>query len=79
MTSRLLLTVVVAAAALTGCAGASCEQLPARQAERAEMRQDYLALLEQGGTPEQTTEADDALHAFEREVLDLEQQCADRG
>lgn len=78
MTGRLLLAVVVAAA-LTGCAGSSCEELPTRQAERAQLRQDYLTLLEQGGTPEQTTEADDALHAFEREVLDLEQQCTDRG
>lgn len=77
MTGRHLLPLAVVVVALTGCAGSSCGELPARQAERAEMRQDYRELLERGGTPEQTAEADDALHAFEREVFDLEQQCAD--
>ena len=69
---------VVLLLGLPGCGGTDCDALPALQDEREQRRQAYLELAGGGASPERTTEADEALHAFERQVLDLEQQCADR-
>ena len=75
--TRLLVLVSVAAALLTGCAGRSCDELPALTAERDAARQDYLALARPGASPAEVTEPADAeLHAIERQVLELEQRCA---
>ena len=69
---------VVLLLGLPGCGGTDCDALPELQAEREQRREAYLELASSGASPEQTTEADGALHAFERRVYDLEQQCADR-
>lgn len=63
---------------LPGCAGADCDGLPALQAEREQRRQAYLELATSGASPERTTEADGDLHAFERRVAEVEEQCGDR-
>ena len=63
---------------LPGCGGTDCDALPGLQAEREERRAAYLELAGGGASAEQATDADEALHAFERRVHDLEQQCADR-
>ena len=79
---RLVITIVAAVAAvagLTGCAGQSCDDLPGLQADRERQRAAYLTLLtDPNRTTAQTGAADDALHAFERRVLDLETACARR-
>lgn len=73
-----ILVVVALVLGLPGCAGTDCAALPGLQAERDQRRQAYLELASSGASPEQTTQADGALHAFERRVFDLEQECADR-
>ena len=71
-------TAVVLLLGLPACSGTDCDALPGLQAEREQRRQAYLELASSGASPERTTEADGELHAFERRVHDLEQQCADR-
>ncbi len=79
---RTLLAAVLAAlltvASLTGCAGSSCDDLPALQAEREQRRAAYLELARSGAPVDETTRADEELHAFERRVFDAEQECAGR-
>ena len=70
-----LAVLVLAAAALSGCSGQPCEDLPALQAEREDRRAAYAELVESGAGPEQTGAADEELHAFEGRVFDLEQSC----
>jgi hypothetical protein len=73
---RALLALVVAVAALTGCSGRSCDGLAAMQAERDDRREAHQELI-RSGTASSTAigEADDRLHAYERQVYDLEQGC----
>lgn len=77
-TVRLLLVVLVATASLSGCAGSPCDDLPALQAEREQRRAAYLELARSGAPVDETTRADEELHAFERRVFDAEQECAGR-
>jgi len=72
---RLLAALAVAAVAVTGCAGRSCDALPRLQAEREAMREDYLELVRSGASAERTEQADADLHAFEQQVYDAEQRC----
>lgn len=69
---------VLAVATASGCSGTSCDQLPALQAEREERRAAYLELARGDAGPEQTGRADEELHAFERQVYEIEQACAAR-
>ena len=78
MTLRLLLAVVAASSALAGCSGQPCDELRGLQAEREQLRQDYLELIEDAASSPEQTAADEALHTFERRVFDLEQACSDR-
>jgi hypothetical protein len=48
------------------------------QAEREERRQAHLELIGSGASDDAIAAADDRLHAYERQVYDLEQSC-DRG
>ena len=68
------LLAALAAVLLSGCSGSSCGELPGLRAERDEQRQAYLELA-RSATPEQTEQADEELHALERQVYDLEQSC----
>ena len=78
MRSRLLLTALLLLPLLTACAGQPCDELAALQAERDERRQQYADLVAPGTAPgDVTAQADEELHAFERRVYDLEQQCED--
>jgi hypothetical protein len=66
----------LAAVLLSGCAGNTCDDLPALRAERDQARADYLELVQSGqASPEETGDADDELHRVERQVFDLEQSC----
>jgi hypothetical protein len=63
----------------TACTGRSCDALPELRAERDTARADYLELVRSGEvTAADTEQADDALHALEREAYDLEQECEGR-
>ena len=73
-----LVVAVLAAAALSGCSGRPCDDLPALQAEREERRAAYAELVRSGAPPDATAAADEELHAFEGRVYDLEQTCARR-
>ena len=65
------------AAALTGCSGASCDELPGLTAERDAARADLLTRQRApGADPEELGAADDAVHALDAQVYDLEQSCA---
>jgi hypothetical protein len=76
---RALLAALTALPLLVGCAGTSCEDLPALRAERDAARQDYAVLTAPGtAPPEVTGPADEDLHALERRVHDAEQRCEDR-
>lgn len=59
----------------SGCAGSSCDELPALQAQRDAQRQAQLELVRSGASPAVIGEADDQLHELERQVYDLEQRC----
>ena len=64
---------------LTGCGDSACEDLPRMQAEREAARAAYLELARSGSaTADETAQADDDLHALERRVYDVEQQCEGR-
>ena len=64
---------------LTGCGDGSCDDLPRMQAEREAARAAYLELARSGTVgPAETAQADDDLHALERRVYDVEQQCRTR-
>ena len=63
--------------ALTGCSGASCDELPALTAERDAARADYLVRAQaSGGDADELGAADDAVHELDARVYDLEQSCA---
>ena len=73
---RHLLPALALVPLLAGCSGQSCDGLDALRAERDAARQDYQELVGPGTvSPERAEEADDALHALERRVYDLEQSC----
>jgi hypothetical protein len=64
---------------LPACGDGACGDLPRMQAERETARADYLELARSGtASAEETGKADDALHALERKVYDVEQQCEGR-
>ena len=76
MLPRTALIAAVAAALLSGCSGTACDELPALRAERDAARADYQELTASGSaTEEQTTAADEELHALDARVFDLEQSC----
>ena len=79
MTRRLVIAALALSPLLAGCAGQPCEDLPRLLAERDAARQDYAELVVDGtAPPEVTGPADDALHAVERRVYDLEQDWQGR-
>lgn len=72
----LMLAALVLVPLLAGCAGRSCDELPALRAERDAARQDYADLVSAGtAPPEVTAPADEELHEVERTVFDAEQAC----
>ena len=77
-TALLVASVAVVLSATTGCSGSDCDELPALQAEREERRAAYLELVRRGADDEETSRADEELHAFERRVYELEQSCEAR-
>jgi hypothetical protein len=74
VTWRVVLAAALLAAA-PGCAGRSCDDLPSLRAERDRAREAYLALARSDASPAQTEQADADLHALERRVHDVEQDC----
>lgn len=74
---RASLVLVLGAVLVSGCAGRSCDGLPAEQAERDGARQAYVSLVRSGGSPAETERADAELHELERRVLAYEQGCAE--
>ncbi len=72
--ARVLLA-AAALAVLPGCAGRSCDDLAALQDERDRAREAYLALARSGASTTETERADADLHALERRVHDVEQEC----
>lgn len=76
MLLRTAVTAAFASALLTGCSGTDCDELPALRAERDAARTAYQELTSSGSaTEEQTTAADEELHALDAQVYDLEQSC----
>lgn len=72
-----MLAAVAVAAAVSGCSGASCDELPRLRAERDSAREDFLQLGRSGAaTLEESAAADDAVHELDRTVFDLEQSCS---
>ena len=62
--------------AVTGCGGSSCDELAGLRAERDAARAAYADLLRSGtATPQDTEREDEAVHALDRRVYDLEQGC----
>ena len=79
MTYGRVLLVALAIVPLTGCAGASCGDLPALRAERDEARAAYGRLIAAEPAPAEVTEQADAdVHALDRQVFDVEQACERR-
>ena len=79
VTYRRVLLVALAIVPLTGCAGASCGDLPALRAERDEARAAYGRLIAAEPAPAEVTEQADAdVHALDRRVFDVEQACEGR-
>ena len=79
VTYRRVLLVALAIAPLTGCAGASCGDLPALRAERDQARAAYGRLIAAEPAPAEVTERADAdVHALDRQVFDVEQACEGR-
>lgn len=61
---------------LPGCSGTDCDELDGLRAERDAARVAYQELTSSGNaTEQQTTEADEELHALDARVYDLEQSC----
>ena len=76
--TRMLLPLLVALV-LAGCGDSACDDLARMQAERDAARAAYLELARSGGaTAADTERADEELHALERRVYDVEQQCETR-
>ena len=74
-----LLVLLLAVPLLAGCAGRSCDDLPALRADRDAARTAFTRLVEPGtAPPEVLVKADDDLHALDRRVFDLEQSCQER-
>ena len=72
----MLLRTALVAALLTGCSGTDCDELAGLRAERDAARTAYQELTSSGtATEEQTTRADEELHALDARVYDLEQSC----
>jgi hypothetical protein len=69
------LSAVLLVLALTGCAGTSCDALPALTAERDAERAAFLELVRSGAPSGEVAVVDDRLHALEARVLDLEESC----
>ena len=75
----LLIALLAAAPLITGCAGRSCDDLPALRAERDQARAGYGQLTAPGTAPPEITEQADAdVHVLDRQVYDTEQACRDR-
>jgi hypothetical protein len=73
---RALLALLLAGTAVTGCSGRSCDGLAAMQAERDDRRKAHLELTRAAtSTDADIAAADERLHAYERQVYDLEQGC----
>jgi uncharacterized protein involved in exopolysaccharide biosynthesis len=78
MALRLAVTALVAAVT-AGCSGQTCDELPSLREERDQARAAYLELAQSGGaSPAETEQADAELHALERRVFEIEQDCAGR-
>ena len=74
-----LLPLVLLLLPLAGCGDGTCDDLARMQAERETARAAYLELARSGtATAEETGRADEELHALERKVYDVEQQCEGR-
>lgn len=76
MLLRVAVVAALSSALLTGCSGTDCDELPGQRAERDAARAAYQELTASGSaTEEQTTTADEELHALDARVFDLEQSC----
>lgn len=75
MLLRIAALAAVTTSLLTGCSGTDCDELPALRAERDAARVAYQELTSGAATEEQTTAADEELHALDARVFDLEQSC----
>lgn len=70
------LLAVVAASALPGCSGSTCGALPALRYERdAAPSGVRRPAAQRDGRPQGTEQADEDVHALDRQVYDLEQTC----
>ena len=75
MLLRLALALVVAGV-VSGCSGQSCDGLAGMQAERDRLRAAYTDLASGGTAPaDEVDAAHDELHAYEKRVYDVEQEC----
>ena len=69
----------LAAFVSAGCSGQPCGELPALLAKRDAARAAYLDLAQSAtATPDETEEADAELHALDRRLDEIEQDCRGR-